>query len=69
MNLSHGPNLALSDGRGGCGMAEDVVEQRMKIEPLIETVGEGAEVLAGYVFTGYRCQSAEISALAAIIAT
>ena len=47
MSLSHGPKLSLAGRRGGGGMTEQVILQRLEIEPLVEAVGEGAEVLVG----------------------
>jgi hypothetical protein len=47
MNLSHPPNPVLASKLGGCHVAEQIVQQRLEVEPAIAAVGERAELLAG----------------------
>ena len=47
MNLSYTPNLAFASRRGGCGVAEQIAHQGLRMSPSVEPIAEGAEVLAG----------------------
>ena len=49
MNLSPAPDLPLVRWRGGCGMAEQVVQQLAQVEPRVDVIGEGAEMVPGVI--------------------
>ena len=58
MNLSFASDLALSGRRAGRGVADQALQERFQVRPVVEAVSEGAEVVIGVLAELERLQFA-----------
>ena len=59
MNLSPASNLMLAGSRRGCRVAKQAEHQMLEVEPSIEPIREGTEVVSG-VLSKLECLVAAI---------